>query len=340
VTIGVCASVVTLMLALASLLERLRDDPGTVGKRYQLTTQIDPSQLAAVRAIPGVADAGQRYVVDATDSFRLDRPFRLIGYPGDHTRFESPPLASGRRVRGPREVEVGLGLADALGLRPGSSLAVQLPGGTEARFRVAGVVRALENNGRIAWVQPDALVRDDPDLEPSTVVRLAGGADRTAVRRAIADLGGVLSTVGGATTRNAQFLGVLAAVLRGVGLTVALVCLYALVQALAVTARERRGAVALLRACGGDADTVALVLMGAAAAVALPAAVAGVLLEIVVLGPLVARLAAGFATLPIAPAAGQVILVVAGLLVLAAVATALVARRVLREPVVLGLREE
>jgi ABC-type lipoprotein release transport system permease subunit len=133
---------------------------------------------------------------------------------------------------------------------------------------------------------------------------------------------------------------VLAAVLRGVGLTVALVCLYALVQALAMTARERRAAVALLRACGGDAATVALVLLGAAAAVALPAALVGVTLEITVLGPLVARLAAGFATLPIAPGAGQVLLVVAGLLALAALATALVARRVLREPVVLGLREE
>jgi ABC-type lipoprotein release transport system permease subunit len=337
VTIGVCAGVVTLMLALASLLERLRDDPGTVGKRYQLTAQIDPSQLGAVRAIPGVADAGLRYVVDASDSFRLDRPFRLVAYPGDHTRFEAPPLASGRRVRGPREIEVGLGLADALGLRPGSRLAAQLPDGTEARFRVVGVVRALENNGRIAWTRPDTLGRG---LTTSVVVRLSGGADRGAVRRSIEQLGGSLSTVGGATTRNAQFLGVLAAVLRGVGLTVALVCLYALVQALAVTARERRGAVALLRACGGDAETVALVLLGAAAAVAVPAAVAGVVLEIVVLGPLVARLAAGFATLPLAPGAGQVILVVGGLLALAALATALVARRVLREPVVLGLREE
>jgi hypothetical protein len=337
VTIGICASVVTLMLALASLLERLRDDPGTVGKRYQLSAQIDPSQLGAVRAIPGVAAAGLRYVTDATDSFRLDRPFRVIAYPGDHTRFEAPPLASGRRLRGPHEVEVGLGLADALGLRPGSVLAAQLPSGTEARFRVVGVVRALENNGRIVWTRPDALGRD---LTPTTVVRLSGGADRAAVRRAIEDLGGGLSTVGGATTRNAQFLGVLAAVLRGVGITVALVCLYALVQALAVTARERRSAVALLRACGGDTGTVAAVLLGAAAAVAVPAAIAGVVLEVVVLGPLVARLAAGFATLPIAPGAGQVILVVAGLLALAALATALVARRVLREPVVLGLREE
>ena len=98
----------------------------------------------------------------------------------------------------------------------------------------------------------------------------------------------------------------LAGVLRGVGLAVGLVCLYALVQALAMTARERRGAVALLRACGGDARTVALVLGGAAAAVAVPAAIAGVVLEAAVLGPLVARLAAGFASLPLAPAPGHV----------------------------------
>jgi putative ABC transport system permease protein len=335
-TIGVCAGVVTLMLALASLLERLRDDPGTVGKRYQLTVQLDEATLADVRAVPGVADAGPRYATEAADSFRLDKPFRIVAYPGDHTRFEAPPLAAGRRLRSAGEIEVGLGLADALGLRPGSALAAQLPGGDEVRFRVAGVVRALENDGRIAWARPDRL----GDLSSSVAVRLDGGADRAAVERRLEAIGAPPTRVGGATTRNAQFLGVLAAVLRGVGLAVGLVCLYALVQALAMTARERRGAVALLRACGGDAATVALVLLGAAAAVALPGALLGVALEAAVLGPLVARLAAGFASLPIAPSPGQVLLVVAGLLALATAATALVARRVMREPVVLGLREE
>ena len=128
--------------------------------------------------------------------------------------------------------------------------------------------------------------------------------------------------------------------LRGVGLAVGLVCLYALIQALAMTARERRGAVALLRACGGDSRTVATVLAGAALIVAGPAAIAGVLLEWLVLGPLVARLAAGFATLPLAPSPGQVALVVGGLAVLAAAATAIVARRTMREPPIAGLREE
>ena len=81
-------------------------------------------------------------------------------------------------------------------------------------------------------------------------------------------------------------------------------------------------------------------LAGAAVAVAVPAAIAGVVLELVVFGPLVARLAAGFASLPLAPTPGQIALVIGGLLALAVIATALVARRVLREPVVAGLREE
>jgi putative ABC transport system permease protein len=96
----------------------------------------------------------------------------------------------------------------------------------------------------------------------------------------------------------------------------------------------------VLRACGADAHTVARVLLGAAAAVALPGALLGIALEVGVLGPLVARLGAGFASLPMAPSGGQVVFVVAGLLVLAGAATALVARRVLREPVIEGLREE
>jgi len=339
-TIAVCAGVVTLMLALAALLERLRDDPGTIGKRYQLTVRLNPFEVDAVRAIPGVADAAERYQADVADSFRLGEPLRMIAYPGDHTRFEAPPLADGRRLRGDGEVEVGAGLADALGLRPGAMLAVQTEGGDEVRFRVSGVVRALEHDGRIAYVRPRPLLDAQPDTGSTISVRLEPGADRERVERELEALGAPPQPVAGATTRNAAFLGVLATVLRGVGLAVGLVCLYALIQGLAMTARDRRRAVALLRACGGDDRTVATVLAGAALAVAVPAAIAGVLLEWLVLGPLVARLAAGFASLPLAPSPGQAALVLAGIAALAAAATAVVARRTMREPVIAGLREE
>jgi len=339
-TIAVCAGVVTLMLALASLLERLREDPGTIGKRYQIAVALDPWLVSEAARLPGVAAVGERYSVDAADSFRLGEPVRLIAYPGDHTEFEAPPLAEGRRIRAPGEVEVGVGLADALGLRPGSVLAAQLPDTDEVRFRVVGIVRALEHDGRIGWVQPDRLLDADPGLRPQVVVRVSAGADPADVTRRLVDIGAGVRSVGAAQTDNAAFLAVLAAVLRGVGFAVGLVCLYALVQALTVTARERRGAVAVLRASGADAPTVGLVLGGAAVAVAVPAAIAGVLLELFALGPLVARLAAGFASLPLTPTAGQIALVVGGLLALAAAATAVVARRVLREPIVAGLREE
>jgi ABC-type lipoprotein release transport system permease subunit len=339
-TIAVCAGVVTLMLSLASLLERLRNDPGTVGKRYSLVAQAGPDRLRDVEAVPGVQAAGVRYQVQAADSFRLGESMRLVAYPGDHTRFEAPPLAEGRRLRGPGEAEVGEGLADALGLRPGSVLAAQLPSGQEVRFRVAGIVRALEVDGRIAWVQPRRLLAASPGLQPGLAIRLDPGADPAAVARRLDAIGVPPQAAGGATTRNGQFLGILAAVLRGVGLAVGLVCLYALVQALAMTARERRSAVATLRATGSGPGAVGLVLAGAALVVALPGALAGLALELLVLGPLVARLAAGFADLAVAPSFGQALLVAVALLVLAAGATALVARRVLREPVVAGLRGE
>ena len=339
-TIAVCAGVVTLMLALASLLVRLREDPGTIGKRYQIAVSLDHSELSAAKALPGVDAVGERYSIDAADSFRLGEPVRLVAYPGDHTNFEDPPLAKGRRIKGPGEVEVGLGMADALGLQPGSVLAAQIPDGGEVRFRVSGIVRALENDGRIAWVEPDRLLALRPDLNPQVVVRVKSGADPATVTRELVGLGATVRPVGAAQTDNAAFLAVLAAVLRGVGLAVGLVCLYALVQALTVTARERRGAVALLRAVGADGPSVGLVLAGAAVAVAIPAAALGVFLEVVAFGPLVAHLAAGFAALPLAPTLAQIALVTGGLLALSVIATALVARKILREPVVAGLREE
>ena len=119
----------------------------------------------------------------------------------------------------PREAEVGVGLADALGLRPGSPFAVQTKSGAEVRFEVVGVVRALENDGRIAFVQPDRLLAAEPALDPGIAVRVEPGADRAQVAARLAALGArPRDRSAGAAPRNGAFLGVLAAVLRGVGL--------------------------------------------------------------------------------------------------------------------------
>jgi ABC-type lipoprotein release transport system permease subunit len=337
--LGAAAAVVLLMLSLAALLDRLKEDPAILGKRYQLTVAGDLAAADLLRGVPGVADVGERYLADGADAFALDEPVRLVAYPGDHTPFESPPLSRGRRVAGPAEAEVGEGLADALGLRVGGPLVVELPQG-EARFRVVGIARALDNEGRIAYVQPPRLLRADPGLLPSLVVRLQSGADPSAVSARMTALGASPVRAGGATTSNAAFLGVLADVLRVLAGLTALVCLYALVQALALTARERRGTVAVLRATGAGRRQVGALFLGAALAAAAPAALAGVALNQWLLTPAVAGLAAGYADLPVGAGLAEVAVVVGGLGLLAVAAAAWMTRRAGREPVVAGLREE
>jgi putative ABC transport system permease protein len=338
--LSISGAVVLLMLGLASLVAALRDDPGSVGKRYDLTARLPADRVADVRALPGVAGAAPRYVAQGADSFALGEPVKLVAFPGDHTRFEDPPLDSGRRLKGDDEAEVGVGLAQALGIGVGSTLAVQLPGGGEARFRVVGTVLALDDNGRVAYVRPPRLLAADPGASPQIVVKLAHGADRAAVSRRLSALGATPAAVGGATTRNGAFLGTLAALLRAVAIVNALVCLYALVQALGLVARERRPTLALLRATGAEGATVGAVLAGAALAVALPAAVLALALERLVLAPLVGRLAAGYADLGPQSSTGQAALALGGLALLAIVAAAWVARRATADPPVGGLREE
>jgi hypothetical protein len=335
-----CGALVLLVLDLASLVVALRDDPGSVGKRYQLTAALPPSDVPAVRAIPGVADAAPRYVAQGADSFALGETVELVAFGGDHTRFEDPPLASGRRLRGPREAEVGTGLAQALGLRVGGELAVQLAAGAERRFRVVGTVRALDHDGRVAYVRAGPLVRALPGLRPQIAVRLRAGASRAGVAARLEALGATPVTVGGATTSNSGFLGTLATLLRVVAALDALVCLYALVRTLGLTAAERRRTLAVLRAAGAPATTVGLVLAGAATAITVPSTLLGLALERGVLAPAVTRLASTYADLPAGGAPSRAVAVAVVLVLLGLAAAAVVARRVLAEPPVAGLGEE
>jgi predicted lysophospholipase L1 biosynthesis ABC-type transport system permease subunit len=337
--LGVSGGVILLMLGLASLLVALRDDPSAVGTRYALTVQAPDGGVDAVRRVAGVADAGERYEVRGADSFALGEPVKITAFDGRLDRFVNPPLADGRRVRGPGEVEIGTGLATALGLGTGGTLAVQLQNGGEARFRVVGTVRALQDDGRVAFARPDRLLDADPGLRPDIAVRLRDGADVTAVGRRLASIGATPTKVGGATTSDKAFLDTLATVLKAVAALDGLVCLYALVQALALTARERRPTLALLRAQGAATPTVVRVLLGAGLVLALPGALVAFLLQRLVLSPLVSQLAAGYADLGTAASTAAVAGVTGGFVVFAALAGGWVARRVVAEPPVLGLRE-
>jgi ABC-type lipoprotein release transport system permease subunit len=337
VTLGVSAGFALLLLALGSALQTLETDPGALGKRYQLTAQLPSGAAWRVRAIHGVQAAAPRYEVRAVDSFSLGETIDVIAYPGDHTVFEAPPLTAGRRLTGPHEAEVGVGLAEALGLSPGATLALEFTSGVELRLRVSGLVSSLDHDGRVAYVPVSALLGADPAAPEQIAVRLAPGASAAAVSARLAALGAEPTTVGGAVARGAPLVATLRSLLTAIAIVDGLVCLYALVQACALTVQERRRTVAVLRACGGGPSAVRKLLAGSSAMLVVPAALIGIALERLLLGPALSRLAESYATLPLAAGTAEIAAVIAGLLATAVIAVTWVSRRVGRESVATGL---
>ncbi|MGA2928622.1 MAG: FtsX-like permease family protein [Solirubrobacteraceae bacterium] len=332
--LGFSTAFVLLMLALTSALSTLETDPAALGKRYQLTAQLPASGARTVDKLRGVQAAAPRYEEEAADSFSLGESVDVIAYPGDHTIFEAPPLVAGSRLHGPHEAEVGAGLADALGLSPGSTLAIELSSGTELRLRVSGVVSSLDQDGRVAYVPATALLAADPQAPEQLAVRMAPGADAGAVEN---ELGASAAPAAGATARGVPLVDTLRSILIAIAVVDGLVCVYALVQACALTVQERRRTVATLRAFGAGSPAVRRLLAGAVAALVIPAAVVGIVVERLVLGPLLSKIAADYALLPLAAGNSQILLVLAGLALSGAVAVASVGRQATRETVIAGL---
>ncbi|MDQ6819974.1 MAG: ABC transporter permease [Actinomycetota bacterium] len=336
-TLGISAAFVLLLLALASALSALETDPGALGKRYQLTASLPAAGARSVATVPGVQAAAPRYQVHAVDSFSLGETIDVIAFPGDQAIFEAPPLTAGRRLKGSGEAEVGAGLADALGLSPGATLAIALPSGTELRLRVAGIVSSLDHDGRVAYIPAVALLRADPSAQEQIAIRLEPGADPTKISAALTALGAPPTLASGATARGVPLVNTLRTILRAVAIVDGLVCLYALVQTCALTIQERRRTIAVLRATGAGSGAVVQLLAGVVLALVLPAAALGILIERLLLGPALANLAANYAALQLGASYPQIVAVLAGLLVAGAFAALWVTRQATRETVVKGL---
>jgi len=345
--LGSSVVVILLILSIAALLLRLDNNPIAVGKRYQLSVAAPPAAAARIARLPGVEAAAPRYDINAADSFQLGEPFSLIAFPGDHTPFEAPSLAQGRRARRPDEAEVGLGLAQILNLYPGSTLAAQLPSGGELRFRVVGVVRALERQGRVVYVRSRRLVSAEPFAPSEVAVRLRPGASAGDVRREVEGLGYFTSASGGIAgesvqgwaSRSSGFISLLVALLRAVAVIDGLVCLYAIAQMLALTVWERRTALAAVRALGAGRRQLASVLGATAAPTLLLAVALGFLAERYLVGPAVSRLAASYVSLSLEPSAVAVTVTATGLALGAVAAVLWTTRLAVRGPVVDWLRE-
>jgi ABC-type lipoprotein release transport system permease subunit len=336
-SLAICTSFVLLMLALAAELDTLANDPTALGRRYQLSAALPASAAPRVRALSGVSAAAPRWEASAADAYSLGEITYLIAFRGDHTPYEAPPLVEGARLHGPRQAEVGEGLAQLLGLRVGSTLALALASGRELRLRVGGIVSSLEHDGRIAYVPERALRRAEPAAPEKLAVIVAPGASTKTVTAELERLGADVTTSTGVAGGGKTLVDALRGLLLTIAAVDGLVCFYMLTQALALTAGERRSAIAVLRACGAGARSIRVLLAGAALAVLVPAAVVAILLERLVLGPAVSRLAEGYASLSLAADAAEIAILLVGLAAIGTLAVWWVVRRVTARPIAGGL---
>lgn len=349
IVLGLAAALILLILSIASVLRSLDQRPQALGTRYQLTLPfVAPGLDEAARATKGVEAAATRFEVLAADSFRLGEPFRIISFAADHTQYEDPVLDRGRHLRNDNEAEVGLGLATALGLQIGGTLAAQLPSGAEIRFKVVGIVRAFQDQGRIAYVNPKRLLAADPSASSTVAVRVAPGSTVDDVREALRergivslDSGGIAGqSVQGFAARSSGFLDVVIALLRSIAIVSGAVCLYAVAQVLALTAHERRRSLAVVRSFGASRVQIVLIFAGAAATIGALALPLGIVVERFALGPMVASLAASYISLPLTAGPIEIAATAASLALGATVVALLLGRAATSRPVVVDLTEE
>jgi ABC-type antimicrobial peptide transport system permease subunit len=205
-------------------------------------------------------------------------------------------------------------------------------------LRVSGIVGSLAHDGRVAYVPAAPLLAAEPDAPSQLAIRLAPSADSATVSSALSALGAPPVAAAGATARGAPLVDTLRTIVIAVAIIDGLVCLYALVQACALTVQERRRTIAVLRSFGGGPRAVRQLLSGAVVALVLPAAVIGVVLERVLFGPALADLAAGYASLPLTLGLPALLGTLGGVALAGGLAVLWVARGALREPVIEGLR--
>ncbi len=341
IAVAVSVSVVFLMLGLARFLLDAERNPSVIGERYSLLVSAPPGGLTEVLSTKGVAAAAWRYEVQAADSYDLGEPLSVVAFgAGGNTVFSGRPLLEGRRVRAPGELEVGRGLADSLGLAPGSTLIAQLADGHEFRARVVGVVQELAQDGRIAYTQADTLLRVDPGLAGKIAVRLQPGVSVPHFRSTLRARGLSSSVNSGLAPNGSSFLHTIVVLLRTVAVVDGLVCVALVLLSLIVLARERASTIGVLRAAGGASRDVAALLAGAAILLLATAVPVGYALERYLLGPALSQMVERYGALPLTPSSNDALLVVAAAALVGGLTALVVGVRYGRVTVMAALRVE
>jgi len=279
----------------ADLLRRISSLPGVVASAPYVTSQV-MAVSSTPSGTPGYVEGGMLRGVVARDNPVLTELKNTLEKGSlDSLDREHPITITEKGVQ--REVNlpgaiVGRTLAAELGLQPGDPLILISPASLAGamgaprlkRFVVTGYFHSgwFEFDSALIFVSLKngrALLADDPQLQSGIELRLANMFDAPAVANRIAEIAGPEFRVSDWTHTNAPLFSALQlekAVYFLVLLLIVLVAAFNIIATLVMVVMERRKEIAILRAMGARARSIAAIFLCEGAALGVVGTVLGV----------------------------------------------------------------
>jgi lipoprotein-releasing system permease protein len=280
----------------ADLLRRISSLPGVIASAPYVTSQV-MAVSSTPSGTPGYVEGGMLRGVVARDNPVLTELRNTLEKGTLDSLDREHPLTivekgERREVNLPGAI-VGRTLAAELGLQPGDPLILispaSLAGGMGAprlkRFVVTGYFHSgwFEFDSALIFVSlrnGRALLADDPQLQSGVELRLANMFDAPAVAKRIGEIAGPEFRVSDWTHTNAPLFSALQlekAVYFLVLLLIVLVAAFNIIATLVMVVMERRKEIAILRAMGARARSIAAIFLCEGAALGVVGTVLGVL---------------------------------------------------------------
>ncbi len=266
---------------------------GDTSQPYSERVPVPADWVSEIARVPGVRTASGDVSVGiglVTGSGQLlagtsDQPILAHGW--SSAALGPFTIVAGTAPRGPGEVVLDIALAARAGLRPGDTVRV-LIGSVPSRYRVAGLASpppgGLHQQSAVFFTDAAALRATGRQDQVDTVGVIAEpgiGAGELARRITAAVPGSVAYT--GADRADAEFLGIgqgrqfLLQAASSLGGTMALVVMFVVIAALALSIQQRRQEMALLRAIAATPRQIHALIGTEVLLVSSAAAVLGVL---------------------------------------------------------------
>lgn len=270
----------TFALGMNAMIDRLVDNPALSGDAFDATVAIGAVPPAEAERILASHDEITAWHSRASTRAKVERDGETISFQMRALggQFDAFPYAigEGRMIAGPGEAVAGIGLLNLLDLRVGDELQVT-SGGAPLTLHIVGRVLDDEDQSELAFTTLDTLQTADPGVQPNEyALLLRDETDTAALKAALMQESGYEFGVDMTETGAPDEVAVLRGVMLGLSAVLLAIGLVNLLTTTLLNVRERARDFGIFKAIGMTPGQVVASVVSGASLLALIAVVAGI----------------------------------------------------------------